>query len=126
MDCHDKFRGWDFWLQARRPGTHIVGAWPDQALKVVAKNQLPANEWTHVAVSYDAASRQITLSGAASGTDTYLNVENFQFADTTRTATQLISSDTTAPTLITTSPADNAIGVAAGIGLLLGLLIARR
>jgi methionine-rich copper-binding protein CopC len=70
-------------------------------------------------VSYDAASRQITLSGAASGTDTYLNVENFQFADTTRTATQLISSDTTAPTLITTSPADNAIGVAAGANLVL-------
>src|SRR4029079_3345783 len=46
-----------FWVQQRRAGTHIVSAWPEDALKVVGKAQIPGNTWTHVAVSYAAAAK---------------------------------------------------------------------
>jgi hypothetical protein len=57
MDKDNKYRGWDFWVQRRQVGTHIINSWPDNALKVVGKNQIPANEWTHVAVAYDGSSK---------------------------------------------------------------------
>ena len=67
MDVADKnYRGWDFWVQARRVGTHLIHAWPDDALKVVAQTQLKGNEWTHVAVTYDG-------SGKAAGVQVYYN-----------------------------------------------------
>jgi hypothetical protein len=64
MDNANAYRGWDFWVQQRRVGTHIVDAWPDNAVKVVGKAQLKANEWTHVAVTYDG-------SGKAAGVKVY-------------------------------------------------------
>ena len=63
-DNHD--RGWDFWMAQRRIGLHLVHAWPGQALKVVSRAQVPANEWVHVAVSSDG-------SGKASGVRVYFN-----------------------------------------------------
>ena len=66
MDNSKDYRGWDFWVQARRVGTHIVSAWPGDALKVVAAEQVPANQWTHVTVTYDG-------SGKASGVKVYYN-----------------------------------------------------
>lgn len=57
MDNPGAYRGWDFWVQARRIGTHIVSTWPSDALKVVAQAQVNANEWTHVAVTYNGSSK---------------------------------------------------------------------
>jgi hypothetical protein len=56
MNRDQGYRGWDFWVQRRQVGTHIISTWPGNALKVVGKNQIPANEWTHVAVTYDGSS----------------------------------------------------------------------
>lgn len=66
MDNTKDYRGWDMWVQARRVGTHIVSTWPGDALKVVAQEQVPANQWTHVTVTYDG-------SGKASGVKVYYN-----------------------------------------------------
>jgi hypothetical protein len=66
MNNGDKYRGWDFWIQRRQVGTHIVNAWPENALKVVGKEQIPADQWTHVAVAYDG-------SGKAAGVRIYYN-----------------------------------------------------
>ena len=57
MDNTHGFRGWDFWVQRRQFGAHIIHRWPDNALKVVAANQAPANTWVHVAVSYDGSQK---------------------------------------------------------------------
>ncbi len=66
-----------------------IHRWPDNALKVVGKKQIPANQWTHVAVRYDG-------SGKASGVKVYLrrerqpvNVEADRSADTIRTEVPL-------------------------------------
>jgi hypothetical protein len=55
------------WIQQRRIGMHLVSNWPEQALKTVSRQQIPANEWVHVAVTYDgsrtAAGIQIFFNG---------------------------------------------------------------
>ncbi len=66
MDSGDNYRGWDFWAEQRRVGTHIVHRWSDDALKVVSREQIPANMWTHVLVTYDG-------SGKAAGVKVYYN-----------------------------------------------------
>jgi mono/diheme cytochrome c family protein len=85
MDNTKDYRGWDLWAQSRRVGTHIIHAWPNDALKVVGKNQLPGNQWTHVAVTYDG-------TGKAAGVKIYYNgelqetlVENDNLKSTIRT-----------------------------------------
>ncbi|WP_437192020.1 DUF1553 domain-containing protein [Planctomicrobium sp. SH527] len=66
MDEANQHRGWDLWIEGRRVGSHIIHNWPDNALKVVSKNQIPANKWVNVTVSYDG-------SGKASGVSIYFD-----------------------------------------------------
>ena len=53
MDEANKFRGYDLWIEGGRPRMHVIHAWPDNAMKVVAKNQLKENRWQHVCGTYD-------------------------------------------------------------------------
>ncbi|SFJ47809.1 DUF1553 domain-containing protein [Planctomicrobium piriforme] len=73
MDNEHGHRGWDFWIEGRRIATHIIHDWPENALKVAAKTQLPANKWVHVAVTYDGSSKasgvQIYYDGVAQATN---------------------------------------------------------
>ena len=88
MDKANVYRGWDFWVQARRVGTHIINAWPADAIKVVSKAQVPGNEWTHVVVTYNGSKQ-------AAGVKIYINgtlQEN------------LVESDTLKSTIKTTVP----------------------
>ena len=80
MDDAQAYRGWDIWVQGRRVGMHLIHTWPDDAFKVVAKDQLKADEWTLVTVTYDG-------SGKAEGVKIFYdgklqakpNVENNKF-----------------------------------------------
>lgn len=69
--------------------------------------------------NYNALADLYTLDNALSGHDTFTRVEYFQFSDVLRAASQLLTGDVTAPTLSSTSPADNATGVAAASNLVL-------
>lgn len=73
MDVGNQHRGWDLWIENRRIATHLIHSWPDNAIKVVTKNQVPANEWIHVAVTYDGSSKpegfKIYLNGLLQETD---------------------------------------------------------
>ncbi len=81
MEVGPKYRGWDLWVQQRRIGMHLVHDWPSNALKVVSKAQVPANEWTHIAVTYDgsrkASGMQIFINGALQEK----NIENETLTD---------------------------------------------
>jgi uncharacterized protein DUF1553/uncharacterized protein DUF1549/concanavalin A-like lectin/glucanase superfamily protein/cytochrome c len=66
MHKPSEYRGWDFWVQGRRIGMHMISNWPEDGLKVVAQAQVNGNEWTHVAVTYDG-------SGKAAGVKIYYN-----------------------------------------------------
>src|SRR5262249_46749645 len=66
MDNTRDYRGWDLWIEGNRVATHIIHRWPDDALKIVAKGEVPANAWTHVLATYDG-------SGKAAGVKIYIN-----------------------------------------------------
>ena len=68
-------QGWDFWVQARRIGTHLVSNWPGDALKVVAQAQVAGNEWTHVAITYDGSSKAAGVKIYYNGRVQATNVE---------------------------------------------------
>ncbi|MBI1900739.1 MAG: LamG domain-containing protein [Planctomycetia bacterium] len=84
-DNEHAHRGWDFWMQQRRMGTHIVNSWPDNALKVLAKAQAPANQWTHVAVSYDGSGKAAGVKVYYHGEPQETEVETDTLSATTRT-----------------------------------------
>src|SRR5205807_1822459 len=53
MDKSANYRGWDLFFTEGRPTVHIVDKWPDQALKVTAKQALKPREWHHVLAVFD-------------------------------------------------------------------------
>ena len=70
MDVANNYRGYDFWVQGRNIGTHIISTWPSNAIKVVSADQLKPNTWHHVVMSYDgslkAAGVKIYIDGKLS------------------------------------------------------------
>ena len=81
MDDQHDYRGWDLWVEGRKVATHLVNKWPENALKVVGRGELPLNTWTHVLVTYDGSSQ-------AAGVKIYINGE---LQDTEITANRLNS-----------------------------------
>ncbi len=81
MDAPPGFRGWDFWLQQRRIGMHIIGTWPDQAIKVVTRSQIPANEWVHAVVSWDGRRSASGVRVWINGRLQEVNIENDSLRD---------------------------------------------
>ena len=79
MDDQHDYRGWDLWIEDRKVATHLVNKWPENALKVVGRAELPLNIWTHVLVTYDGSSQ-------AAGVKIYINGE---LQDTEIAANQL-------------------------------------
>jgi len=69
-------RGWDLFFEGRKPTVHIIHAWQDDAIKVVAKKEIPKDKWSHVCVTYNGSSK-------ASGIKIYINGEEQMF-DTVR------------------------------------------
>jgi hypothetical protein len=55
MDAAAAQRGWGVTVQGRRIAVQLVHAWPAQALKVVAKDQIKADAWTLVTATYDGS-----------------------------------------------------------------------
>ncbi|MFM7055844.1 MAG: DUF1553 domain-containing protein [Planctomycetota bacterium] len=81
MEAPPGFRGWDFWLQQRRIGMHIIGTWPDQAIKVVTRNQIPANAWVHAVVSWDGRRSAAGVRVWINGRLQEVNIENDSLRD---------------------------------------------
>ena len=66
MDDTKDHRGWDLWAEGNRVGTHIIHKWPENALKVMSANPVPADQWHHVMLSYDG-------TGKAAGVKIYVD-----------------------------------------------------
>lgn len=60
------YQGFDIMLSDGRVEAHIVSRWPEDALKVRSKDQLPMNQWSHVLVTYDGSAK-------AGGVRVYVN-----------------------------------------------------
>ena len=51
------FRGWDFLLQGGKLGSHIISAWPGDAMKVSADGGPTPGKWSHVMMTYDGSGK---------------------------------------------------------------------
>ncbi len=62
-------RGFDIWIDRADIGMNLSSAYPDNTIRVMARKQLKANAWQHVAVTYDGSSKaagiQIFVDGKA-------------------------------------------------------------
>ena len=84
------YRGWDLWVQQRRVAMHLVHAWPEDALKVVAADQLPTDRWTLVTLRYDGSGTTGGVQVFYDGVPQKMNVETDTFKkNTTRTEVPL-------------------------------------
>jgi mono/diheme cytochrome c family protein len=84
MDNSQAYRGWDFWVDRGRIGTHIVGKWPESGLKAIGREPVPADRWTHVAVSYDGSGKASGVRVYYDGVQQALEVQNDTLAGSTR------------------------------------------
>jgi hypothetical protein len=89
MDDGNGFRGWDMWIEGRRIGAHIVNKWPENALKVVTGDPLPADEWVHVAITYDGTRKASGVKVFVNGLLRPTNVTADSLTETTRTTVPL-------------------------------------
>jgi hypothetical protein len=104
MDDASGHRGWDAFVQGRRLTMHLVHAWPGDAFKVVATDQLPADAWTLVGIAYDGSGRPEGVSLFYDGKPQKPRIETNAFKkNTIRTSVPL--------TIGSRSPGSSAHGV---------------
>ena len=85
MDDEHDYRGWDFWVEGRRVGMHLVHRWSEDALKVVSAAQVPAGQWTHVTVTYDGSQKAAGVKVYFNGQPQATNVQADKLQNTIRT-----------------------------------------
>ena len=88
MDVKAAFRGFDFWMEGGRIGTHIINTWPTNGLKVVSEALLEPNQWQHVVVSYDGSHK-------AAGVKIYING---------KISSNKVEKDSLSATIVTSQP----------------------
>lgn len=57
IDDNQGLRGWDFWLHGNRIAVHLVNTWPESAIKLIAGDPLPLNQWSHVSLINDGGGK---------------------------------------------------------------------
>ncbi|MFZ5830987.1 MAG: DUF1553 domain-containing protein [Planctomycetota bacterium] len=57
LDDKAGHRGWDLWIEGGRVAMHVIHKWPDNSLKVAAREPAAANEWHHVCVTYNGSAK---------------------------------------------------------------------
>lgn len=98
----------------------LVGGTGNDTIEGGGGNDTVVLEGPFSSYTINVAGGQITVTGAASGSDRISGVERFQFADGVRNVGDLApGGDSTAPVLQSTNPGDNANAVAIGANLVL-------
>ena len=111
MDESAAHRGWDVWVQARRIAMHVVHAWPEDALKAVAHDQLKPDTWTLISLTYDGSGRPEGIKVFYDGKEQKTNIENNKFKkNTIRTPAPLVLGGRTTGPGTSGSPA-HAVGL---------------
>lgn len=85
MDANNGFRGWECSVYGGRPQAHIINKWPENALKIAAKDPVPNNVWSHLTVTYDGSSKPAGFKMYVNGKPVEVNVEMDTLSETVRT-----------------------------------------
>ncbi|MBS0206327.1 MAG: DUF1553 domain-containing protein [Planctomycetes bacterium] len=89
MDDADAHRGFDLLLANGKLTAHLVHHWPDNALHVVTKADVPLNQWTHVSATYDGSSTGEGFKLYVDGKLQEVDITNKHLSETTRTTKPL-------------------------------------
>jgi Protein of unknown function (DUF1553)/Concanavalin A-like lectin/glucanases superfamily len=85
MDDAAAYRGFDLLVQGGKVEVHLVHAWPENAVKVVTRESLPADAWSHVFVTYDGSGKAAGLKIYLDGRPAKLQVERNNLTGTLAT-----------------------------------------
>ncbi len=85
MDSGNAYRGWELSLFGARPQAHLINKWPENALKVAAKQMIPRDRWVHVFMTYDGSSKAAGFKMYIDGKLVETTIENDRLSDTIRT-----------------------------------------
>ncbi len=97
MDESSDYRGWDLWFENNRIGAHIINKWPDDALKVVSRTELPAGQWSHVFVTYDGSGKASGVKVFVNGRSQPVDIAEDRLKSTIRTKTPLTLAQRSGP-----------------------------
>lgn len=89
MDDAAAFRGFDLLLANGKLTAHLIHHWPDEALHVVTKSELPMNQWKHVFATYDGSSKAEGLKLYIDGQRQEVEMTNNHLTETTITSKPL-------------------------------------
>ena len=89
MDDADAHRGFDLLLVGGKLTAHLVHHWPDNALHVVTKSDVPENQWKHVCATYDGSSKGEGFKLYVDGKLQEVEITNKNLTETTRTTKPL-------------------------------------
>lgn len=89
MDDADAHRGFDLLLVGGKLTAHLVHHWPDNALHVATKAEVPINQWKHVFATYDGSSQGEGFKLYVDGKLQEVEITNKHLSETTRTTKPL-------------------------------------
>ena len=89
MDDATANRGHDLVLAGGKPEAHLIHAWPNNALRVEAKQPLAPGAWHHVFVTYDGSGKAAGLKIYVDGQPKEVVVTNDTLTGTSKAATAL-------------------------------------
>lgn len=76
MDEPNAHRGYDVVIEQGKVAMHLIHHWPDDGLKVIAKEPLPLNQWRHVVIAYDGSSKAQGIKLYVDGQEKPLEASN--------------------------------------------------
>ncbi len=89
MDDADAHRGFDLLLTGGKLTAHLVHHWPNNALHVATKGEVPVNQWKHVCATYDGSSQGEGFKLYVDGKLQEVDITNKHLSETTRTTKPL-------------------------------------
>ncbi|GAC1448664.1 MAG: DUF1553 domain-containing protein [Isosphaeraceae bacterium] len=84
MDAKNGHRGWDLWIENDRLAAHVIHTWPDDSLKVVAREPLAPDVWHHLFVTYDGQGKAAGVTLFVDGKPKPVNVAEDRLKNTIR------------------------------------------
>ncbi len=84
FDGRGNDRGWDIFLADGHVDAHLVNKWPVNALKIVSKQTIPNNQWTHIFVTYNGLAKPDGMKLYINGKSVDFDIEANTLTDSIR------------------------------------------
>ena len=77
-------RGFDLEVKEGKVLVHFINNWPENALEILTKEQLPKDGWVHLLVTYDGSSKGAGVKVYVQGKSQSLEIKTDKLSDTIR------------------------------------------